>query len=309
MDYVEAGVWQTRRLHEIVDARAIDDPHREAAVDQTRRLTYAQLVAASHSLARFLLDNGVQDGDCVAIQSPNRVELAITHLACSRAGATFVPLSPAWGRTELRHLLGVARAVVAIVPEEAPELPHLRLVRTLDDLGEVLATPAEPVNESSDPNLPRYVMVSSGTTSLPKLSLWTDNNLWWFGEFWSRAVALSFKDRVVGLAPAGTGAIGYVYGVLFPLLRGARRRSCSSAGTRPPPSACSSASGARWRSRSRPRSSSCSSSRRSNGRTCARCGSSPTRARRCRPPRPNGSSGHGTAASRPSTARPTAASR
>jgi acyl-CoA synthetase (AMP-forming)/AMP-acid ligase II len=223
--HVESGVWQRRRIHAIVDDRAGDDPDREAAVDQTRRLTYAELVAASNSVARFLLDAGVRDGDCVAIQSPNRVELAVVHLACSRVGATFVPLSHAWRRTELRHLLGVSRAVVAIVPGDmlgaVPELPHLRLVHTLDDLGDVLATPADHVDDSSDPNLPRYVMVSSGTTSLPKLSLWSDNNLWYFGEVWSRAVALSFKDRVVGLAPAGTGAVGYVYGVLFPLLRGA----------------------------------------------------------------------------------------
>jgi non-ribosomal peptide synthetase component E (peptide arylation enzyme) len=64
-------------------------------------------------------------------------------------------------------------------------------------------------------------MVSSGTTSVPKLSLWTDNNLWAFRTAWSQAVALTHKDRVVGLAPAGTGAIGYVFGVLFPLLTGA----------------------------------------------------------------------------------------
>jgi acyl-CoA synthetase (AMP-forming)/AMP-acid ligase II len=223
--YVEAGVWQRRRIHQIIDARAADDPDREAAVDQGRRLTYSALVAASNSVARFLVDAGVGDGDRVAIQSPNRVELAITHLACSRVGATFVPLSHAWRRTELRHLLVTSRAVVAIVPDDRlgaiPELPHLRLVRTLDDLGDVLATPAEHVDLSSDPDLPRYVMVSSGTTSLPKLSLWSDNNLWYFGEIWSRAVALNFQDRVVGLAPAGTGAVGYVYGVLFPLLRGA----------------------------------------------------------------------------------------
>jgi cyclohexanecarboxylate-CoA ligase/acyl-CoA synthetase len=84
-----------------------------------------------------------------------------------------------------------------------------------------LAAAGGEVSVSGDPDLPRYVMVSSGTTSVPKLSLWTDNNLFAFGEVWARAVALSFKDRVVGLAPAGTGAIGYVYGVLFPLLKGA----------------------------------------------------------------------------------------
>jgi acyl-CoA synthetase (AMP-forming)/AMP-acid ligase II len=173
------------------------------------------------------------------VQSGNRVELAVGHLACGLAAATFVPLSDAWRESELRHILAVSDAVVAIVPESRPDhdflaaldglrasLPGLRLVACADgrgdfDLRAVLAGAAGDMGVPGDPDLPRYVMVSSGTTSVPKLSLWTDNNLFAFGEVWARSVALSFKDRVVGLAPAGTGAIGYVYGVLFPLLSGA----------------------------------------------------------------------------------------
>jgi acyl-CoA synthetase (AMP-forming)/AMP-acid ligase II len=236
--YVRAGTWQERTVHELVDAHATEHPDREAAVDQTRRLTYGELLAESGRLARFLVDADVPTGAAVAVQSGNRVELAIAHLACSRAGVTFVPLSDAWRREELRHLLGVAQAAVAIVPAAGrhdfladlralrPELPALRLVASADgdgdfDVRAILARPADPVARDPDPNAPRYVMVSSGSTSLPKLSLWSDNNLWSFAETWSRAVALTCADRMVGLAPAGTGAVGYVYGVLFPLLKGA----------------------------------------------------------------------------------------
>src|SRR4051794_35440200 len=108
--------WQSRTVYEIVDAIAADDPDREAACDQTRRLSYGQLVAESNGLARFLLDSGIAPGDCVAIQSPNAVELAVAHLACSRAGATFVPLSEAWRQTETRHLLEISRARMLLVP-------------------------------------------------------------------------------------------------------------------------------------------------------------------------------------------------
>jgi acyl-CoA synthetase (AMP-forming)/AMP-acid ligase II len=232
-------MWQGRTISESVAGLAAEHPEREAVCDQTRRLTYGQLLAESMSLAAFLVDSGVTPGDCVAVQSGNRVELAVGHLACGLAGATFVPLSDAWRESELRHILSVSEAVVAIVPESRPDhdflatvdgvrgsLPGLRLVGCSDgrgdfDLPAVLAAAAGDVSVPGDPDLPRYVMVSSGTTSVPKLSLWTDNNLFAFGEVWARAVALSFKDRIVGLAPAGTGAIGYVYGVLFGLLKGA----------------------------------------------------------------------------------------
>jgi cyclohexanecarboxylate-CoA ligase/acyl-CoA synthetase len=236
--YLRAGLWQRRTIAEIVWGIADEQPEREAVCDQTRRLTYAELVLQSGRLAAFLREAGVRDGEAVAVQSGNRVELAIAHLACSAAGATFVPLSDAWRETEMSHILSVSRAAVALVPpattfdyleavtQVRSELPALRLAASADGLGDfdlpsVLRGPAPVAPAAADPNLPRYVMVSSGSTSLPKLSLWSDNNLWAFGEVWAGAVALNYKDRVVGLAPAGTGAIGYVYGVLFPLLRGA----------------------------------------------------------------------------------------
>ena len=237
--YRAAGAWQDLCLYEVIDRHAAEDPDREAAVDQTRRLSYAELVAESNALARFLIEElGVSDGEPVVVQSGNRVELGVAQLACARAGATFVPLSDAWREQELRHLLALSEAVVALVPggerydhlgavaAMRSELPALRALASLDGGGDfelpaILSTAAEPVAARRDPNLARYTMVSSGTTAVPKISLWSDNDLWRFHSTWAEAVALNFKDRMVGLAPAGTGAIGYVYGVLFPLLAGA----------------------------------------------------------------------------------------
>lgn len=235
--YVEADLWQGRCVHELVDEHAERTPAKEAMCDQTRRLRYADLVAESTSLARFLLDLGVGRGDCVAVQSGNAVELVVAHLACSRVDATFVPLSDAWRQTELRHLLTVSRAPVILVPPAGERdflaeaesirasLPALRFAASFGgdgdaDLRTVLARRAEPVAVETDASGPRYVMASSGTTNVPKLSLWSDDNLWAFHRAWAEAVELGPDDRTVGLAPAGTGAIGYVYGVLFPLLAG-----------------------------------------------------------------------------------------
>ena len=236
--YRDAGLWQSTVVYELVEAAAAPDPAKEAVCDATRRLSYDELLRQSNALAAFLLDAGVVGGDCVAVQSGNTVELAVAHVACSRAGATFVPLSSAWRRTELAELLAVARAPILLVPatddhdylaEVEPlrgSLPELRLIGSFDgrgdiDLPAVLARPSERVALPGDPDLPRYTMTSSGTTNVPKLSLWTDNNLWAFCCAWCEAVELVPGDRMVGLAPAGTGAIGYVYGVLFPLLTGA----------------------------------------------------------------------------------------
>ena len=67
----------------------------------------------------------------MAVQSGNRVELAVGHLACGLAGATFVPLFDAWRETELRHILAVSATVVAIVPESRPGHDYLGAVQAL----------------------------------------------------------------------------------------------------------------------------------------------------------------------------------
>ena len=57
-------------------------------------------------------------------------------------------------------------------------------------------------------------MVTSGTTELPRMAEWTDNNLWFFMREYIRAMEMTSDDVVLGLAPAGTGSTGYVYPVL-----------------------------------------------------------------------------------------------
>jgi acyl-CoA synthetase (AMP-forming)/AMP-acid ligase II len=237
-----AGIWQPRTLHEVVDeiaARRTDAP---AVADQHERLTYGELVRRSHVLADWLLGLGIEPGAAVAVQSPNRIALALTHLACDRADLMYVPLSSAWRHAEMAHLLETSEAQVLVVPqahggfdhvamvqELRDKLPRLRCVGTLDgpapgadfDFDVVSSEGDGRVQVDRDPNLPRYVMITSGTTDLPRASLWTDNNLWCFMQMFIDSMELTEDDVCVGLCPANTGATGYVYAVLGPLLVGA----------------------------------------------------------------------------------------
>src|SRR5664279_73372 len=72
-----------------------------------------------------------------------------------------------------------------------------------------------------DPNAPRFVMVTSGTTGLPHMSLWSDNNLWFFMSKYIASTQMAGGDVALGMAPASTGGVGYVFPVLAPLLCGA----------------------------------------------------------------------------------------
>ena len=240
--YYEVGYWRPEPLHVTIDEIASRRPDAAAVADQHERLSYRELVRRSHALADHLLSLGLEPGDAVALQTPNRVAIPLAHLACDRADLLFVPLSDAWRHREMGHLLKVAKAKVVIVPQATREcdhvamieelrqdLPDLRFVGSLDgvadgaDFGfdEVSQRDVAGVHQERDANAARYVMVTSGTTGLPRLSLWTDNNLRHFMACFASAVDLTEDDIAVGFCPANTGATGYVFPVLGPILVGA----------------------------------------------------------------------------------------
>ncbi len=80
--------------------------------------------------------------------------------------------------------------------------------------------PAPPA--TTDADAPALIMVSSGTTALPKASLWSANNLIAFLlHQYRQRIELAESDIGVQLAPASMGSTGYVFPVLAPLLIGA----------------------------------------------------------------------------------------
>jgi len=238
--YTKAGAWRDRPLYADFDEMADRFPDKIAVADQHEQLTYAQLRRRSENLAAWLLEQGLAPGAPVAIQGGNRVALAVTHLASGRADLLFVPLSTTWRRAEMAHLLARSEAEVVIVcgphkdfdfaatvRELQPTLPRLRSLVGMDgvpadaDFDQVCLEDRVLPARRRDPNAPRYVMATSGTTGLSQMSLWSDNNLRCLIRMHLDSAGVGADDIAVGIAPAGTGSTGYVYGVLGPILAGA----------------------------------------------------------------------------------------
>ncbi len=81
-----------------------------------RTWTWAELDRQADQLATFLLDLGVQPGDAVAYQLPNRGEFAAITLAALRIGAVCCPLMPIFREREMAFMLARSRARVLFLP-------------------------------------------------------------------------------------------------------------------------------------------------------------------------------------------------
>jgi acyl-CoA synthetase (AMP-forming)/AMP-acid ligase II len=234
------GLWRPETLFELVDGHARQRPDALAVADQHDRLTYREVAEQSTALAGWLVGHDVAPGSVVAVQTGNRVALALAHIACSRADLMFVPLSTNWRRAEMESLLRRSRVSVLVLPPARGEvdyfatvdgmrgeLPALRLVGGTDglpadfDFDAALKSGPRLPPRPRDPDAPRFVTVTSGTTDLPRMSQWTDNNLSFLLREYAEAVELGPGDIALAIAPANTGATGYLFPVLAPLLCGA----------------------------------------------------------------------------------------
>jgi acyl-CoA synthetase (AMP-forming)/AMP-acid ligase II len=150
-----------RMLHDLLDRAAAQFPRNAAVRDIRRGWNYGQLAAHSDWLARWLCGQGVGPGDRVAAAAIADCRVVAMAYACSRLGATFVPLNPEMKDFQRNEVLADAAPVVTLAAAELMALP----------------CPGRDIEVSRAPTLsesfsgflaPALLMYTSGSTSVPK---------------------------------------------------------------------------------------------------------------------------------------------
>jgi carnitine-CoA ligase len=104
--------------------------------------TYRTFIGCGIALGNFMLELGVQQGDTVAIFTPNGRPGLHTWLAVSLIGAIEVPINPNYRADILRHILTVAKPSVIVADKEfvsalAAISEHLQFVRDIIVVGSI----------------------------------------------------------------------------------------------------------------------------------------------------------------------------
>jgi acyl-coenzyme A synthetase/AMP-(fatty) acid ligase len=134
---------------------------------------FGELIARSGALSGAFAARGVQRGDVVMTLLGNRIEWALTLLACWRMGAVALPCSPQLRRRDLERRASAAAPALCVVADEAlGELPDGVPAMTQDEVAATLdedrpqETPA--AVERMDPEDPALIVFTSGTTGEPR---------------------------------------------------------------------------------------------------------------------------------------------
>lgn len=144
-DYTAKGYWSDRTFADILEARALATPQREAMLDERRRVNYGALWSEVKRFAEFLRRQGVQRGDVVTLQLPNRIEFPVVFFSLELIGAVANKISADFRATEVEYILEFSNSkayvcagqlkgfdYVAMIGEMRARLGQLSLVVCVD---------------------------------------------------------------------------------------------------------------------------------------------------------------------------------
>ena len=164
-------------------------PAKTAAVDDTTRLSYAELDALVDRVAADLRAAGVGPGDVVPSQLPNGVPALAQCVAANRLDAVHAPLLPTWREHERSSVLGAERR-----PPARRSAPRTRQAR--------------------------FLLYTSGSTAAPKGVLHSDGTL--VAECEAQAAYHGLTSDEVFVMPSPVAHVsGLLYGELLPIWLGA----------------------------------------------------------------------------------------
>ena len=223
--YRQAGYWTGRPLDSILGDAAATWPAATAIVDSERSYTFAELDALADVVAARLTAAGLRPDDRVLLQLPNTTAFAIAFFGLLRAGVVTVMCLSGHRAAELSHFAAVSGAVGLIIPDFAGTFDFREMAATLQrdhptlqhvivdgDPGPYTSWAAMTVPDPDarpaprpaiDPSRPALLLVSGGTTGLPKLIARTHDDYLYTATASAQAYSMTAADTYLVALPAG----------------------------------------------------------------------------------------------------------
>ena len=193
--YREKGYWEDKTMYEVLEEAMKKYNSKEMIVFGDERITYGEALPKIHRLAAHFVDLGLKPLDRVVFQLANGLLNALTLIACYKIGVIPILALPAHRFTEINHFVQHGEAVATFTP--TGKYDYVSMVEEIQagqktlkylftegptnnerviSLEKLLATPIEDkYPEGSldkyriDPEQPCQMILSGGTTGIPKL--------------------------------------------------------------------------------------------------------------------------------------------
>ena len=102
---IETNLPISKNLSELFEDTVLEHPDKASIQYESKNITYRELNEKANYLALFLIEKGVKPCDKVGVTSISSIETVIFIIAILKAGATYVPIDPAYPEIYLESLL------------------------------------------------------------------------------------------------------------------------------------------------------------------------------------------------------------
>jgi len=191
------------------------EPEQTAIIDETRSVSYRQLLDEVQGRAEALAAAGVRPGDRIALVAENSASFLISALAVWSAQATLASVYPSTGHADLSYTLDNADPVLVLTDRHsAPSVrdaigAHLQVALIDEERfhvpGVATGRMANPAGLGEDVFLICY---SSGTTSRPKAIMLSQSALYNGARTYADVWRLTSSDRTIVCLP-----MAWLYGL------------------------------------------------------------------------------------------------
>ena len=210
----------------LVEHWAAATPEATAVVFEGITISYRELHERSVRQARWLLANGIQPGDIVAVALPRSEQLLVVLLAIMRAGAAYLPVELDSPNDRIALVLDDASPTVLIAEQQM----HARFTGSYTllqpECGHALLDESGPELDLSTPEGVAYVLYTSGSTGRPKGVEITHRNLGNFLHGMQQQLRPTARDRFLAVTTMIFDIAGLE--LYLPLMVGARVVMASS---------------------------------------------------------------------------------
>ncbi|MGW0584651.1 condensation domain-containing protein, partial [Streptomyces sp. NPDC002920] len=164
-------------LAELFEAQVTRTPDATAVVFDGSELTYAELNARGHRLARVLVERGARPEERVAVMTDRSADLVVALLAVVKTGAAYVPIDPAYPADRITYMLNDAQPTVLVTHQAIRGAADDGVTRIVTDAPDTTAALSTMAGENLThhergaallPAHPAYVIYTSGSTGRPK---------------------------------------------------------------------------------------------------------------------------------------------
>jgi mycobactin salicyl-AMP ligase len=220
--YQADGYWTGQTLDSLLTTAAQRRPSHAGVIDANSTLTFAELDERANRAAAGLAALGIAAGDRVLLQFPNGCEFAVALFGLLRVGAIPVMCLAGHRAAELAHFATVSDAQALLIPDTAAGFDYVQMAQQLTaenaglrhvivdgEPGPFVAwsqlcasSDARPELAAPDPTSPALLLVSGGTTGLPKLIPRTHNDYVYNATASAQVCDLTADDVYMAALPA-----------------------------------------------------------------------------------------------------------